>query len=71
MTDAETILRWRREKFLLAIDAPDLWAMQRRVAGNKSRTTIQTRWEIIENWDLYEPELRRWCDYTLTGENTL
>ena len=71
MIPENRLLRWRREKFLKAIDASDLWAMQRRVTGAASKTVIQARWAIMDDWPAYITELRHWTDYTLTGEHTL
>jgi hypothetical protein len=68
----EVTLRERREALLRAMSANDVARMRTRQTGETVfRTGRQLRRDILDNWEAYAEEVRRWCDYTLTGESTL
>jgi hypothetical protein len=74
----ELALSDRRQSLLKAIRADDLYRMRERVDGTPPRGEMGGRMgsdivrvHVLENWDRYVEELKRWCDFTITGESTL
>jgi hypothetical protein len=66
----------RRDALLRAISAPDLYRMRAAVDGCWTRelgdfNVVNVRYFIAANWHRYADEIRRWCEFTLTGESTL
>ena len=66
------VLEARRRRLLEAVGQTDLNAIHARVTGSPSVVSYQfLRRAILQDWDAYAEEMRRWIEFALTGESTL